>query len=308
MKCLILGGGGFIGSHLSDKLLNNGYAVRIFERPRLKKYRTFSPSENIEWFEGDFLNTDDLEQAVRGCDVIYHLISTTLPKSSNDNPIYDVETNVIGSLNLLQIVRKNKVKKIIFLSSGGTIYGNPKITPINESDPLQPLCSYGIVKLTIEKYLHLYNKLYDMPYCVLRFANPFGERQPVSGAQGAVSVFLHKALKGEKIEIWGDGNVIRDYFYIDDATDAMLRVLECDCDKHIFNIGSGEGHSLNDILVEIETLLGHPVKRTYSQGRPLDAPVNVLDITRAKQFLQWSPAITFQEGLARTLMWLKEVQ
>ncbi len=308
MKCLILGGGGFIGSHLSDKLLKNGYAVRIFERLGLKKYRTFLPSEDIEWFEGDFLNIDDLERAVIGCDFIYHLISTTLPKSSNDNPIYDVQTNVLGTLNLLQLLRKIKITKIIFLSSGGTIYGIPETIPILENHPLRPLCSYGITKLTIEKYLHLYNKLYDLPYCVLRFANPYGERQPISGAQGVVSVFLHKAMKGEIIEIWGDGSVVRDYIYIEDAVNAMLRVLECDCDKHVFNIGSGEGHNLNDILIEIETLLGCPVKRTYLQGRPLDVPVNVLDISRAKHFLQWFPEISFQDGLSKTLMWLKGIQ
>ena len=129
MKCLVLGGGGFLGSHLSDKLLKLGFEVRVFERPNLKKYRGFHNSEKIEWIEGDFVNNDDLEHAVSGCDYIYHLVSTMLPKSSNDNPVYDVETNIVGTLNLLSHSRNEKIKKIIFISSGGTVYGVPEKYP-----------------------------------------------------------------------------------------------------------------------------------------------------------------------------------
>ncbi len=306
MKCLILGGGGFLGSHLSDKLLQLGYEVRVFERPNLKKYRNFDCSEKIEWFEGDFANSDDLERSVFGCNIIYHFVSTTLPKSSNDNPVYDVETNLVGTLNLLNHAHKEKIQKIIFLSSGGTVYGVPEILPLKEIHPSNPLCSYGITKLAIEKYFHLYHMLYGLDYCVLRLANPFGERQRVTGAQGAVAVFLDKALKGETIEIWGDGSVVRDYVYVHDVVDAMVKAIDYGGSVRLFNIGSGKGQSLNDILDEIESLLGRPVERKYTQARSLDVPSNVLDIDQADRFLKWQPSVTFRQGLERTLEWLQK--
>ncbi len=306
MKCLVLGGGGFLGSHLSDRLLQLGYEVRVFERPNLEKYRAFKCTEKIEWVEGDFLNSDDLEYAVSGCDLVYHFVSTTLPKSSNDNPVYDVETNLIGTLNLLNLALRNSIKKIIFLSSGGTVYGIPEKTPIKESHPSNLLCSYGITKLTIEKYFHLYHVLYGLDYCVLRLANPFGERQRVKGAQGAIAVFLDKALKGETIEIWGDGSVVRDYIYVSDVIDAMVKAIDYDGSERIFNIGSGNGHSLNDIVNEIESLIGRSVKRKYKKGRSLDVPVNVLDIKRAARWLRWRPTSTFGYGLKQSLEWIKK--
>lgn len=304
MKCLVLGGGGFLGSHLCDALLADGHSVRIFDRPNLQPYRVFSPVENLEWVEGDFANEEDLALNVPGCDVIYHLVSTTLPKSSNDNPIYDVETNVVSTLNLLNIAKKAQVNKIIFVSSGGTVYGVPEGTPIRESHSTNPLCSYGITKLAIEKYFQLFYTLYGLDYCVLRLANPFGERQRATGAQGAVAVFLDKALKNKAIEIWGDGSVVRDYVYVGDAVDAMLKVLDYDGDERLFNIGSGKGQSINEILDEIEHLLGRKVERNYTKGRSLDVPSNVLGIERAENLLQWKPVTSFQQGLKRTLEWM----
>jgi UDP-glucose 4-epimerase len=182
-----------------------------------------TPQHAVEWIEGDLVNQEDLEAAIQGCDIIYHLVSTTLPKSSNDNPAYDIETNVIGTLHLLDLARKKMGKKVIFISSGGTVYGVPGEVPIKESYPTNPLCSYGIVKLTIEKYLALYHQLYGLDYCVIRPSNPFGERQRVTGAQGAVAVFLHKALRDEPIEIWGDGTVVRDFIYVGDLTAALVK-------------------------------------------------------------------------------------
>ena len=305
MKCLILGGGGFLGSHLCEALLVQGYAVRIFDRPNLLRFKPFPYTDAVEWVEGDFINREHVAQAVCGCDIIFHLISTTLPRSSNENPAYDVETNVIGTLHLLEAAQKNKIKKTIFVSSGGTVYGIPQEIPIRESHPTEPICSYGIVKLTIEKYLNLFHLLHGMEYCVLRLANPFGERQRVAAAQGAVAVFLHKALRNETIEIWGDGSVIRDYFHVSDAVSAMTKALTYQGSSGVFNIGSGVGQSLNEILAAIEIQLGAPVKRSYLAPRAFDVPVSILDISKAAKLLSWTPQISFTEGLARTAKWLQ---
>jgi UDP-glucose 4-epimerase len=301
-RCLVLGGGGFIGSHLCDALLRDGYSVRVLERPNLVRYREFLRTEPIEWFEGDFTNKIDLANAVEGCDLVYHLVSTTLPKSSNDNPIFDIETNVVGTMHLFEAALRAGVSKIVFASSGGTVYGIPKTTPISETHPTEPIVSYGIGKLIIEKYLHLYKLLHGLDYCILRLANPYGERQKVTNAQGAVTVFLHQAMRGQVIEIWGDGSVVRDYIYIDDVTSALLKAGSIQgVDERLFNIGSGQGSSLNQILAAIEQLLGRPVARRYLPGRPFDVPTNVLDISRARDYLGWTPQTRLADGLQRTL-------
>lgn len=305
MKCLILGGGGFLGSHLSEALLAQGHAVRIFDRPNLIRFKSFHSEETIEWIEGDFINREHVAHAVSGCDIIYHLVSTTLPRSSNENPAYDIETNVIATLHLLEAAHKNKIKKFIFVSSGGTVYGIPQGVPIKETHPTEPICSYGIGKLTIEKYLKLFHLLHDINYSVLRLANPFGERQRISSAQGAVAIFLHKALRNEVIEIWGDGSVTRDYFYVSDAVSALVKALAYKGDNPVFNIGSGIGHSLNDILNSIETCLGIPIKRAYLPARAFDVPINVLDITKASEHLSWKPQVSFIDGVSRTATWLR---
>lgn len=309
MKCLILGGGGFLGGHLAEALVAQGHGVRIFERPNLRRPAFASSVDQLEWFEGDFVNREDIALAIQGCEIIFHLISTTLPKSSNDNPVFDVETNVVGTLYLLDLMRKAGGKKIIFSSSGGTIYGTPQEVPIKETHPSNPMCSYGIVKLTIEKYLNLYRDLYGMDFCVLRFSNPFGERQNIERPQGAIGVFLRKALRNEPVEIWGDGSVVRDYIYVKDAVDAFLKAMSYQDESRIFNIGAGYGKSLNDVLSAIERIVGRPVNRAYLPARNLDVPVNILDISKANALLGWRPQVSFEEGLARTYSWaLKQCQ
>ncbi len=300
MKCVILGGAGFIGSHLAPVLLAAGHVVRVFDRPDRDRTQAFPWRNDVEWCEGDFVNPVDTERALAGQDIVYHLVSTTLPRTSNENPVYDVESNLAGSLSLLQLAVRNQVRKVIFVSSGGTVYGIPRQIPIPETHATDPLCSYGICKLAIEKYLHLFHALHGLAYCVLRLSNPFGERQRIASAQGAVTTFLHKALTGEMIEIWGDGSVVRDYIYVDDVVLALMAAIDPRTDGHVINVGSGMGQSLNDILAAIETLTSVPVRRRYTMGRPFDVPVNILDISRAQSVLGWRPGISFAEGLART--------
>jgi UDP-glucose 4-epimerase len=303
---LLLGGGGFIGSWVADRLLSLGHEVRIFERPRLPPYRVFAPHERVQWQAGDFQSAADVRSAVEGCDVVFHLVSTTLPKNSNEDPVYDVESNVIGTLRLLDGAVRTGVRKIVFISSGGTIYGNPQHVPLDESHPTDPLVSYGIAKLAIEKYLHLYKVLHGLDYAVLRVANPYGERQRVDTAQGAIAVFLSKALAGEPIEIWGDGSVTRDYVYIADVVEAFMLAMNHQGEPRVFNIGSGEGRSLNDILAAIEDVLGRRIERRYLPARKFDVPVSVLAVSRARDVLGWRPRHSFREGLQRTLEWMRD--
>ena len=306
MHCLVLGGAGFIGSHIVDALVARGHRVRIFDLPNISTLNLKQSIESVEVLGGDFNNVNDISLALEDVDVVVHLVGTTLPGPSNENPAYDVESNVIGTLNLLKQAVARGVKKIIFSSSGGTVYGIPRSVPIPETHGTNPVCSYGITKLAIEKYLALFHHLHNLDYTILRLANPYGERQRIDNVQGAVAVFLGKTLLRQPITIWGDGSVARDYFYISDLVDAFLTVIESDPPSRIYNIAGGRARSLNDILSVIREVTGlQPVVR-YTPARRLDVPVNCLDIQLAKKELGWQPEISWEEGIARTWEWLKK--
>ena len=305
MHCLVLGGAGFIGSHVVDSLVKSGHKVRVFDKKNIQLENLRNSLDCIELIEGDFENKNDITCALDGVDVVAHLIGTTLPSTSNQNPLYDVETNVSATLQLLLESVKAKIKKIIYFSSGGTVYGIPKKLPIPEDHPTDPLCSYGITKLTIEKYLSMFHHLYNLDYTILRPANPYGMRQPTDGVQGVVSVFLGKTLNDQTIKIWGDGSVSRDYFYIADLIQAYMRIFEIETTSKIFNISSGQSYSINELIGIIKNVTGKKPKVLYEPGRQFDVPTNCLDIRRAKTELDWYPKISLKEGIAMTWDWLK---
>lgn len=307
MKCVIFGGGGFIGSAIADRLLQDGHSLRIFERPRVTPYRTFETHEHVEWMSGDFMSTNDISGAIDGMDVVFHLVSTTLPKSSNDDPIYDVQSNLVATLQMLHAMVVKDVKRIIFISSGGTVYGSPIKIPIDESHPTEPLVSYGITKLAIEKYLLLFERLHGIKPTILRVANPYGERQRVETAQGVLSIYLHMALLGQSVEIWGDGNITRDYIYISDVAEAFVKALNYSGSKRIFNISSGQGTSLNQLIDLIEQATNVPLHRQYVPGRSFDVPINILNNELAAAELGWVPKVTLMDGIFRTAAWLKTI-
>ena len=305
MHIVIFGGGGFIGSTIADRLLAEGHALRIFERPRVQPYRKFKEAEGVEWMTGDLSSTHDVSYAVQGVDAVLHLVSTTLPKNSNDDPIYDVQSNVVASLHILNAIVAHQVRNIVFISSGGTVYGNPFYLPIDEKHPTNPLVSYGITKLTTEKYLQMYDHLHGIKAISLRVANPYGERQRIETAQGAVSVFLHNALKGIPIQIWGDGSVTRDYIHVSDVAEAFVQALHYTGVHRVFNVGSGVGTSLNTLIGVLEAELEQTIERRYLPARPFDVPVSVLCNNLARTELNWSPAVSMVEGIARTAEWMK---
>lgn len=305
-KCLILGGGGFIGVAVVDRLLADGWTLRIFDRPGVQPHRAFGAAERVEWVAGNYQSEDDLTSALRGVDAVVHLISTTLPKNSNDAPILDVQSNVIATLQLLNGMVAQGVRRIIFASSGGTVYGVPESVPIAEHHRTEPEVSYGICKLMIEKYLYLYSRLHGLRPVALRIANPYGGRQRVDTAQGAVAAFLHRALGGKPVDIWGDGSVTRDYLHVSDVADAFACALRYQGARQVFNIGSGVGVSLNELVATIEAVIGRPVERRYLSGRSFDVPVSILDNSLARAELDWVPQIPMEEGLRLTLPFIPQ--
>jgi UDP-glucose 4-epimerase len=304
-RVVIFGGGGFIGSHLAEELVGAGHPVRVFDKSHCDWGNVAAIASRIEIREGDFQNRVDVKDALSGAQVAIHLVSATLPSTSNENPVYDVEANVVSTLRFLDEARAQGIRRILFISSGGTIYGRAATVPIPESHPTEPLCSYGVGKLAIEKFLGLYQHVHGLEYHVLRFANPYGERQNPASAQGAAAVFLGRALMGLPIEVWGTGEAVRDYIYIADAVRAFRLVLEKNPAERIFNVGTGVGTSINELVDAVRKVSGRNVQVVRKPGRALDVPVNVLDVSRLSQSVGWRPEMPLADGLQRTWDWMQ---
>lgn len=291
-----------MGTHLTARLLDDRHSVRVYSRGPGR----FRPtSADAEFVEGELGNAGLVREAVAGMEVVYHFVSTTLPKTSNDDPIYDVRSNLVDTLVLLEACVEAGVRKVIFTSSGGTVYGPPRTVPIGEDHPTDPITSYGIVKLAIEKYLGLFRYLHGLNCAVLRISNPYGPYQDPAGQQGVISVFLNRILAGEPITIWGDGTVVRDYLYVADLVDALVLAAEVETESKVFNIGSGRGAALKEIIALMAEVTGEKPMVEYLPGRTLDVPANVLDVRRAREELGWTPRTGLADGMAETWAWIQ---
>jgi len=255
--------------------------------------------ERLEVVCADYGNTTALEECLVGVDVVFHLASSTQPKSSNDDMLFDVQTNLLPSINLAEACARTRRARLVFVSSGGTVYGRPQSIPIPETHSTDPLCSYGIVKVAIEKYLHLYRELLELDYCILRVSNPFGPSQHLNPAQGVVGNFIHQMHRGRPLNVWGDGSVVRDYIYIDDVIAALHSAGEYDGGSRMFNIGSGECHSILDVVATIGRVIGRTPDIRFEQSRAFDIPVNILDTSLAGRELGWAPTTTFEQGISK---------
>lgn len=296
----MLGGCGFVGSHVVDALVAQGHSVRILDR-QPERFR--SPLDGVEYRFGDFSDHMTLIEALTGIDTVFHLISTTFPATANLDPKADVRDNLINTLCLLDTMVSLGVSRILYLSSGGTVYGAPAIVPVPEDHPLRPINSYGIVKVAIESYLEMYRNIRGVSSVVIRASNPYGPRQAHSGVQGVISTFLKRVYDGQPIEIWGDGSVVRDYFHVADL--ARLCVMAAASDSvGPFNAGSGQGQSLNDIVDIIRAVSGANIATNYKPGRQVDVPRSILDVSRAEKAFGWRCKIGLDEGVRQSWAWL----
>lgn len=305
-RCVVLGGCGFLGSHLAEALLAAGHAVRIFDKTKVDTRNIVHLGNRVELMEGDFANEADLGRAIKGAECLFHLVGTTLPQTSTDNPLYDMESNVLSTLKLLDLAAKEKVKKVIYPSSGGTVYGIARTLPITEDHPTNPLCSYGIAKLTVEKYLEMYRLTRGLEYTCFRISNLYGERQSPHSIQGAIAVFLGLLRQGAPITIWGNGETVRDYLYVGDVVSVLVKALEVESPWRVFNLGSGKGTSLRQLLGILEEATGQEVVVRYAEARRIDVPVNVLDSSRARTAFGFEPVIALPAGVARTWQWMRK--
>ncbi|MNO26540.1 dTDP-4-dehydro-6-deoxyglucose reductase [compost metagenome] len=305
MKCAVLGGTGFIGSHLINALIAQGHEVSSLTRhvPPQNTILSDEAMAQVRWNMGDYENREDVKETLEGADICFHLISSSLPGNSNKDPSWDISTNVCNSLQVMELAVSLGLKSLYFVSSGGTIYGDAQVLPIPEEHQLEPTCSYGVSKLAIEKYLALFERLHRLPYKIIRLANPYGPGQDVNKAQGAVSVFIERSRNSLPIEIWGDGSNVRDYIYIDDAIRGIIALMGYEGKQRIFNLGSGQGRSLLDVVAEISKWIDPMPDVKFLPAREFDLKANVLDISKVRTCVGFEPIVSFDEGIRRTLEW-----
>ncbi len=301
LDCVVMGAGGFIGANLCRHLLAQGARVRGFDRRR-----SFPDAvDGAEWIQADFADSEAVAEAVRGAAVVFHLVGASLPETANHNPAADLAGSVPPSLGLLDACVRAGVGRMVFASSGGTIYGIPQSVPIAESAPTDPITAYGVSKLAIEKYLALYRRLHGLDYAILRIANPFGPFQPDDRPQGVIGALMRRALAGEPMEIWGNGEVVRDFVYVDDVACALGLAAVGQSEHRLFNVGQGVGRSINQVVHDIEAVVGRgELPKRYMPGRAVDVPVNVLDIRLIERELGWRPRADWRQALETTLAWI----
>jgi UDP-glucose 4-epimerase len=299
-KILITGGAGFIGSHLVDKLINENYKVIIVDNLSTGK------KENInlkaKFYKLDILNPKIFEVFKKEKpEIVFHLAAQVNVRKSVEDPINDAKINILASLNILEACRKFNVKKIIFSSSGGAIYGETKIIPTPENYLPNPESPYGIAKLIVEKYLDFYKKVYGLDYIVLRFANVYGPRQDPKGEAGVVSIFIEKIFKGERPVIFGSGKQTRDFIYVDDIVSALIKSISYKGKETIFNVGTGIETSVNQLFKLISKILGAKTKPIYASPKPGELKRNCLNISKIKKELKWQPKYNLEKGFKETI-------
>lgn len=296
MHALVIGGNGFIGSSLVEKLRASGNPVRVLDQSSPRKDLDWT---DVEYVVGSLADVALLPSLLKGVDTVFHLASSTVPSTSNLDPVADVQTNLVGVLNLCDAMAHAGLRRVVFFSSGGTVYGDPQRLPVPEDHPLRPISSYGVVKVAIENYLLMYEKLGTLDPLILRPSNPYGPRQSNAGLQGVIAAFLGKAVRGESARIWGDGEIIRDYLHIDDLI-AFAVSVGLGKKTGVVNVGSGHGHTLNQIVELVRATTGAVLPVEYAPARNYDVAEIVLDISLAQTRFDWRPTISLPEGISST--------
>jgi UDP-glucose 4-epimerase len=305
-RVVVLGGLGFIGSHLCRALITSGHLVRIFDKLYASHELVADFQDRIEIVEGDIACAEDVLCAIRDAATLVHLVHTTVPGSSMKDPVHDITTNIVSAVRWLERLSETQLRRIIFVSSGGAVYGIAQNTPIKEDHPTNPISAYGISKLAIEKYIAMYASMFGIEYAVLRPSNVYGEGQRLQIGQGVIGVMADRALRGEPLELWGNGTTLRDYLHVSDMVAAVMRLISYRGTTKIFNVSSGVGHSVLDIIAILRSLLPNFPEVVRKPERGFDVPSNVLDSSKLRMETGWEPTVSLHEGIARTVEAMKQ--
>ncbi len=302
---LLVGGNGFLGSHLVDALLAAGRTVRVLDTLP-ERFR--QPVPGVQYFHPGDDKTGVPTAALAGCGVMLHLAQHTLPPASSQQSEQGVRESVQAFEDLLLQALGCGIRQVLFFSSGGAVYGEPSACPIGEASDCRPISPYGRAKLLMEQTLARFHQQQGLHYLVVRPSNPFGPRQDFRGQQGVIPIFLHRMLTGQPISIWGDGLAVKDYLYVSDLVDAVLALLQAGFDNTAYNIGSGCGTTLRDILALLETATGRRARVEYVAAHATDVKNNVLAIEKLVARTGWQPRVSLEQGLCLTRRWYEELQ
>ncbi|HEX9973104.1 MAG TPA: NAD-dependent epimerase/dehydratase family protein [bacterium] len=299
MKILVTGGAGFIGSHVADAFIEQGHDVVIVDNLSMGNEKNINPRARFVK-----LNIQDPEIFAlfekEKFDVIDHHAAQMDVRLSVADPIFDATNNILGTINLLQAAVKHSVKKFIFVSSGGAIYGEHDYFPADEEHPTRPLSPYGITKLTGEKYLYFYHHVHQLNFVILRYANIYGPRQNPKGEAGVIAIFASRLLTGGQPVINGNGLQTRDYVYVGDVVKANLKALDYKGNDY-FNIGTGIETNVNELFHHVNHLTNANAKEAHGPAQPGEQLRSVLNNQKAKKILSWTPQVSLKEGLANTV-------
>lgn len=306
MNICVTGGAGFIASHLADSFIENGHSVGVIDNLSMGKRKNV-PSK-ATFYEMD-IRDQKIDKVFRKekFDVMCHHAAQMDVRLSVQKPAFDAEVNVLGTLNLLQACVKHGVKKVIFASTGGAVYGEQETFPCDETHPTRPLCPYGITKLAVEKYLYYYKSEFGLDYVILRYANVYGPRQNPKGEAGVVAIFTDKLLDGDQPVINGDGEQTRDYTYVGDVVRSNLLALD-HSENDIFNIGTGRETDVNTLFHALNDLTGGKAEEKHGPAAPGEQRRSVIDLGKAEEKLGWAPHVSLDEGFRRTVEFFKSLR
>ena len=306
-KILVSGGAGFIGSNLVDALIQENYEVAVVDNLATGLKENINPK--AKFFEIDissFPSVDDVFKQFQP-EAVFHLAAQASVRKSVEDPGKDVKTNVIGTVNLLKACQAHGVKKFIFSSTGGALYGDDASRPTTEEASISPISPYGLDKFFGEKYIGYFKSNSDLQTVVLRYANVYGPKQNPKGEAGVIAIFADKMLKDEPIMVYGDGSSSRDYVYVGDVVEANLAALKSTV-SNAYNISTGEETSIRELVDKIKKITDSNSQVQFKEGRSGELQASCLDNTRAKLELGWSPKVNLDEGIRKTVEYLKSIK
>jgi UDP-glucose 4-epimerase len=307
VKILVTGGAGFIGSHVVDTFIADGHEVVVVDDLSTGRRSNLNPAATF--YEID-IRSDALADvfAKEKPQVVDHHAAQMDVRRSVDDPLFDADVNVLGSIKLIELARQHNVERFIYISTGGAVYGEPEYLPCDEDHPINPICPYGASKHTVEHYLYMYNELYDLDYVVLRYPNVYGPRQDPHGEAGVVAIFTGLMLNGDQVVINGDGDQERDFVYVGDCARANLLALATENSNTIFNLGEGMGTTVNDVYNELKGITNYKLSAVHGPAKVGETRRIYLEAKKASQELGWKPTVSLNEGLTATVEYFKQAE
>jgi len=304
MKALVTGGAGFIGSHVVELLIQNGYAVVIVDDLSTGRASNLNPAATFYQLDIRSPKLAEVFETERPDFISHHAAQMDVRRSVAE-PLFDADINILGSINLIECARRYQVKRMVYISTGGAVYGEPEYLPCDEAHPINPICQYGASKHTVEHYLFMYQVNYGLNYTVLRYPNVYGPRQDPRGEAGVVAIFTGQMLAGKQVIVNGDGEQQRDFVYVGDCAQANLLALTTHNANGIYNLGSGRGTSVNEIFTALRTITQYQPQAIYGPTKVGETRRIYLDASKARRDLGWTPTVDLEQGLERTVAYFK---